>query len=197
MGVLANGISARDTNSDGSGAGGLERVRPHLKGEYLAMVHSIDLALRVARLEAERAITRLISDLGQAFDSGPSASALRGLFTQDAIFKIDHYDTLHGADGIADGVAGNAENGFRWTLHYLVSPRIDLSEDGASADVSFLLWEPATAASGRAYWIGGNYVARAVAAEDRWRFAHLRLNAELISHYPEGWHGKPDALDRA
>ena len=63
--------------------------------------------------------------------------------------------------------------------------------------MSFLLWEPATAASGRAYWIGGKYVATAVADTDRWRFSHLRLNAELISHYPEGWHGKPDALDQA
>ena len=161
------------------------------------MSQSADLETRLARLEAERDIARLIADLGHAFDSGPSAQALRGLFTADAVFEIDGYGVLRGADGIAQGVAGNAESGFRWTLHYLVSPRIDLSADGAQASLSFMLWEAATAASGRAYWIGGSYTARAVAGADRWRFSQLRLNAELISHYPEGWHGKPDALDQA
>lgn len=155
------------------------------------------LAARVARLEAQRDIERLIADLGHAFDSGPSASALRGLFTPDATFEIDRYGTLRGADAIADGVAGNADSGFRWTLHYLVSPRIDLAPDAAEAALSFMLWEAATAASGRAYWIGGSYAARAVAAPDRWRFSHLRLNADLVSHYPEGWHDRPDTLDQA
>lgn len=161
------------------------------------MSQSADLETRIARLEADRDIARLIADLGHAFDSGPSASALRDLFTTDATFEVDRYGVLRGADAIAQGVAGNAQSGFRWTLHYLVSPRIDLSADGAEASLSFMLWEPATAASGRAYWIGGSYAARAVAQSDRWRFSHLRLNAELISHYPEGWHDKPGALDQA
>ena len=60
------------------------------------------LAARVARLEAQRDIERLIADLGHAFDSGPSASALRGLFTPDATFEIDRYGTLRGADASAD-----------------------------------------------------------------------------------------------
>lgn len=162
-----------------------------------ARTMTADLETRIARLEAQRDIERLIADLGHAFDSGPSASALRGLFTPDAVFEIDRYGVLHGADAIADGVAGNADSGFRWTLHYLVSPRIDLAPDAAQAALSFMLWEAATAASGRAYWIGGNYAAQAVAAPDRWRFRHLRLNADLISHYPEGWHDKPGTLDRA
>ncbi|MGE4410011.1 MAG: nuclear transport factor 2 family protein [Sphingobium sp.] len=158
---------------------------------------SADLIMRVARLEAHRDIERLIADLGHAFDSGPSAAALLGLFTDDALFEIDRYGALTGAQAIAEGVAGNAGRGFRWTLHYLVSPRIDLSDDAASASLSFMLWEAATSASGRAYWIGGSYDARAVSGADRWRFTHLRLKADLISHYPEGWHDKPDALDQA
>lgn len=155
------------------------------------------LAERIARLEAIEAIGRLVTDLGCAFDAGPSAELLRPLFTADATFVIDDYGTLHGADGIAEGVAGNADKGFSWTLHYLVSPRIDLRAGGGEADVRFMLWEAATAASGKAYWIGGSYDAVAVADGDRWRFRTLRLNADLISHYPEGWHEKPAALDQA
>lgn len=157
--------------------------------------HSLEA--RIARLEAHAAIERLIADLGHGFDSGPSAEILRRLFTADAVFAVDRYGVLHGADGIADGVAGNAEGGFRWTLHYLVSPRIDLAVDARAADVEFMLWEAATAASGRAYWIGGSYSAQAIVEDGVWRFRRLELKADLISHYPEGWHEKPPALDRA
>ena len=161
------------------------------------MTSDISLETRIARLEAHNAIERLIADLGHAFDTGPSATALRDLFTDEGAFHIDSYGVLQGADQIAEGVAGNASKGFRWTLHYLVSPRIDIAADGHSAALSFMLWEAATAASGRAYWIGGSYLAQAVACPDRWRFTRLELKAELISHYPEGWHDKPAALDRA
>lgn len=152
------------------------------------------LETRIARLEAESAIQRLISDLGRAFDSGPSAEALRGLFIEDACFVVDQYDTLEGAESIALGVAGNAESGFRWTLHYLVSPRVELGADSREAEVEFYLWEIATAASGRAYWIGGRYEAQAVDDGDRWRFARLELKADIISHYPQGWNAKPANL---
>lgn len=154
------------------------------------------LEQRIARVEAHLAIERLIADLGHAFDNGPSAELLRELFTVDAVFEIDRYGTLEGAGAIAKGVAGNAQSGFRWTLHYLVSPRIDLADNALEARLSFRLWEAATAASRKDYWIGGSYDALAV-MEDRWRFRHLRLNAELISHYPEGWREKPATLDQA
>ncbi|MDE8651999.1 nuclear transport factor 2 family protein [Novosphingobium album (ex Liu et al. 2023)] len=158
----------------------------------------ITLEQRVRRLEALRAIDRLIGDLGRAFDTGPSAAALRRLFAPDARFVIDRYGTLEGRDAIAEGVAGNADTGFCWTLHYLVSPRVELAADDRAADVEFYLWEVATAASGRAYWIGGRYEARAVSMDGaEWRFTRLELKADLISHYPEGWNAKPDALAEA
>ena len=149
---------------------------------------------RIERLEALRAIDDLIADLGRAFDAGPSAAALRELFVDDAAFLIDRYGELRGRDAIAEGVAGNADQGFRWTLHYLVSPKVALAGDRRSADIEFYLWEVATAASGRAYWIGGRYVAEALADGQRWRFRRLELKAELISHYPDGWSPKPAAL---
>lgn len=149
---------------------------------------------RVATLEALREIDDLIGDLGRAFDAGPSAEALRPLFTREARFTIDSYGAFEGRDAIAQGVAGNAEQGFRWTLHYLVSPKVALDADLSSAEIDFYLWEVATAASGRAYWIGGKYLATARSDEGRWRFSSLELRADLISHYPDGWTSKPSAL---
>ena len=157
-------------------------------------MEALALETRIRRLEALRAIDDLITDLGRAFDGGPSADALRRLFTDNAVFVVDRYGAFEGADAIADGVAGNAESGFRWTLHYLVSPRVSLAADDSAADVEFYLWEIATAASGRAYWIGGRYYARAVEVGERWRFDRLELSADVISHYREGWAQKPEAL---
>lgn len=149
---------------------------------------------RVQRLEALKAIDDLIADLGRAFDAGPSAQALSKLFTADAVFVIDSYGTLEGRSAIAEGVAGNANQGFCWTLHFLVSPKVDLSDDLVSAVIDFYLWEVATAASGRAYWIGGRYTANARFDTVGWQFQRLELTADLISHYPDGWSDKPAAL---
>ncbi|WP_263626352.1 MULTISPECIES: nuclear transport factor 2 family protein [Novosphingobium] len=144
-----------------------------------------------------RAIDDLIADLGRAFDAGPSAEALLPLFTSDARFVIDRYDTFDGSAAIAEGVAGNADSGFCWTLHFLVSPKVALSDDGHRGDVDFYLWEVATSASGRAYWIGGRYLAQVRLDGGRWRFSRLELQADLISHYPEGWKDKPAELAQA
>lgn len=149
---------------------------------------------RLARLEALRDIEALIGALARAFDAGPSAEQLRPLFAEDAEFVIDRYGRFAGRDAIADGVAGNAERGFRWTLHYLVSPRIELSADATSADMDFMLWEVATASSDRAYLIGGRYLAEVARTGEGWAFRRLELQADLISHYAPGWTGKPATL---
>lgn len=158
-----------------------------------------DLTLenRLRRLEALRSIDDLIVDLGRAFDAGPSAAALLPLFTEDAIFVIDQYGELKGAQSIANGVAGNAESGFSWTLHYLASPKVELDAEISSGKVEFYLWEIATSASGKAYWIGGRYMTDIKSDDDQWKFSRLELIADLISHYPEGWHEKPAALENA
>ncbi|MEX6632300.1 nuclear transport factor 2 family protein [Hyphococcus lacteus] len=157
----------------------------------------LTLENRLRRLEALRSIDDLIVDLGRAFDAGPSATELLPLFTDDAVFIIDQYGELKGAQSIADGVAGNAETGFSWTLHYLASPKVELDADSAAGTVEFYLWEIATSASDKAYWIGGRYIAEIKSDNDKWKFSRLELIADLISHYPEGWHEKPAALEKA
>jgi len=155
------------------------------------------LIRRVERLEAEAGIQELIARLARAFDDGPSRQALLNLFAKDAVFQIDQYGVLTGAQAIADGVVSNSEAGFRWTLHFLVSPIVTLHDDYKSGAVEFMLFEPATAASGHAYWIGGRYTAEVIYAGEAWRFQQLRLSAELISRYDEGWRSKPASLAKA
>lgn len=157
----------------------------------------LSLEARLEHLEAVEAIRNLIADLARAFDGGPSAALLRPLFTEDALFRIDRYGDLAGAGAIASGVAANADVGFRWTLHYLVSPRIVRERGSDSAAVEFMLFEAATAASGKAYWIAGRYLAEVARREETWRFSRLELRADLISHYAQGWSEKPESLANA
>ncbi|WP_454696462.1 nuclear transport factor 2 family protein [Achromobacter aegrifaciens] len=155
------------------------------------------LEARLEHLEAFEAIRNLIADLARAFDGGPSAALLRPLFTDDALFRIDRYGDLAGAEAIASGVAANADAGFRWTLHYLVSPKILRQRGSDSAAVEFMLFEAATAASGKAYWIAGKYLAEVERQKEAWRFSRLELRADLISHYAQGWSEKPGNLANA
>lgn len=152
---------------------------------------------RLEWLEAMHSIQKLIADLARAFDAGPSAELLAPLFARDAVFLLDQYGTLSGRDEIANGVAANAGRGFSWTLHYLVSPTIELRQGESRALANFMLWEVAKSASGRSYMIGGRYLAEIVRSEDRWVFQNLELQADLISHYPTGWREKPAILDQA
>lgn len=163
----------------------------------MSKTYDIDVTERLTRLETRDAIETLIGDLARAFDAGPCATALRPLFSEDASFVIDQYGTFAGRDAIADGVAGNAETGFRWTLHYLVSPQVRLDHGGATAAIDFMLWEVARAASDRAYFIGGRYSGQAIRVDGDWMFERLELRADLISRYEPGWSPKPATLAAA
>jgi hypothetical protein len=74
---------------------------------------------------------------------------------------------------------------------------VPLSAHWRGAVDEYMLWADAPAARGRAYWIGGRYLSRAVEGAGGWQFARLELRADLISHYPSGWSAKPAALDDA
>jgi hypothetical protein len=152
---------------------------------------------RLARLETRFAINDLVTDLALAFDAGPSESLLLPLFTPDAVFVIDRFDRLEGGAAIARGVAGNADRGFKWGIHYFLPPKVVLDDDNTAADATFYFWGVTTSARQRAYWIGAHYTSRLVrdGESGRWRFQFLELHAQLISHYAQGWAPKPASFD--
>jgi hypothetical protein len=152
---------------------------------------------RLARLEARFAINDLVTDLALAFDAGPSESLLLPLFTEDAVFVIDQFDTISGSKEIARGVSANSGRGFKWGIHYFLPPKTTLNEDSTSADATFYFWGITTSVRDRAYWIGARYTSRVLrdAENGRWQFKYLQLHAEVISHYAQGWTTKPASFD--
>lgn len=156
----------------------------------------LSLEQRITRLEDIEAIKILIANFSRGADAACDPAILRPLFTDDAVFDIDQFGTLEGGDQIVEQMHNNTDIGFNWTLHYLVSPVIEIQQDLQTAHCFYYLWETAThptqQGSEDSYWIGGWYHARAVKqADGKWRFQHLQLSVKLMSRYAEGWHELP------
>lgn len=160
---------------------------------------SDDLEKRIRRLEDIEAIKQVITRFARGADHHCDPAMLRPLFTDDAVFEVGNFGTYKGGDEIVQSMHANNKTGFYWTLHYLISPEIEIAEDGSTADVFYYLWEPAASpregADDQAYWIGGWYNARMRKEGGAWRYSHLALTLKLLSPYGEGWQTTPESFD--
>lgn len=161
---------------------------------------SQSLEERISRLEDIEAIKTVIVRFARGADAGCDPALLRPLFTDDALFEVGDLATYRGGDEIVRLMHANNKTGFYWTLHYLISPDIELAADGRSARVFYYLWEPAATprpdGPDQAYWIGGWYDAVMEKADDgRWRYRHLKLTLKLMSPYAEGWKAAPSRFE--
>jgi len=155
---------------------------------------------RLTRLEDIEAIKALIAGFSRGADAKCDPDMLRPLFCDDAVFDIGQFGRLEGGDHIVEQMHRNTDIGFDWTLHYLVSPVIEIHDDLETATCFYYLWETAThptkAGTAQSYWIGGWYDATAVkGGDDRWRFRHLKLTVQLMSPYAEGWRAVPASFE--
>jgi len=151
-----------------------------------------DLRRRIALLEDREAIRDLIERYAEAADRGNDPVLMIELFTSDAIWEASGFGRFLGREAIVRGLAEIAATQLLWTMHYMISPRIQVADDRTTARVSWRVWELATVPGKNppqpeAVWGGGTYDVDFTRREDRWRIAHLRLNLELISSYREGW----------
>jgi|SRR5690554_1867295 len=156
---------------------------------------------RLQRLEDLEKIRKLITRFSKAADAKCDPVMLRPLFTDDATFDLRPYGCYEGADNIVASMHANVDVGFNWTLHYLISPEIELQEDSDVASCFYYLWEPAETQKAdserQAYWIGGWYDAKVRKQGDVWKFEHLKLTVKLMSAYKEGFSDMPKSLQEA
>ncbi|NKB37718.1 MAG: nuclear transport factor 2 family protein [Gammaproteobacteria bacterium] len=155
---------------------------------------------RITRLEDYEAIKVIIATFSRGADAGCDPTILRPIFCDDAIFDIGQFGVLEGGDHIVNEMHNNTDIGFNWTLHYLISPVIEIQDDLNTAQCFYYLWETATHPTKQgkedSYWIGGWYDATAVKEKDgKWRFKHLKLTVKLMSTYAEGWKPVPGSFD--
>ena len=154
------------------------------------------LARRIQRLEDIKAIERLLILYAQGSDHKNDPDVMVPLFTEDGVFDVGTgYGTFVGHKAIREFLEG-APNIINWSLHYMISPLIEVAEDGQTADVFCYLWEIANMPNAKGelepVLIGGTYHNDAVRLPNgEWRFKVVRLRMEIMSPYYEGWVKKP------
>jgi len=151
-----------------------------------------DLQRRIALLEDREEIRDLIERYAEAADHGNDPEMMRELFAEHAIWEASGFGRFEGRAEILNGLFKIGGTRLIWTMHYMISPRIRVAEDRTTAQISWRVWELATApgknqSQPEALWGGGSYRVDLARLAGRWQFTYVRLNLELISRYFEGW----------
>lgn len=147
---------------------------------------------RLSRLEDVEAIKRLIVDYARGADHGNDPAMLAPLFTEDAVWEAKGFGRWEGRDKVVAFLKAVAGDRVWWSLHFMISPKIDVAADGRSARLIWYLWEPATlrdeeTGDPEPYWITGVYESDAVRTEAGWKFKRIFSGMNVISPAKEGW----------
>src|SRR3990172_4256865 len=152
-----------------------------------------NLAARIRRLEDIKAIEHLITRYAKASDKNNDPDLMLPLFTEDGALDVGSgYGRYQGHEVLRKFFSGTSSI-ISWSLHYNISPLIEVSEEGRTAQAFWYLWELANMPDSKtggeeAVWIGGSYTSDLVKEEDgQWKFKEIRLKMEIMSPYSEGW----------
>jgi len=96
---------------------------------------------RLKRLEDIEALRALIVDYACACDRGNDPEMLAPLFAEDGTWECQGFGKYVGREQVAKGLHGIAGEKIWWSLHYMISPRIELGADGDTATAFWYLWE--------------------------------------------------------
>ncbi len=145
-------------------------------------------------MEACEAIRKLIATYAIGADRKNDPAILVPLFSEQAEWQLDGVAHLVGRKTIAEGLSQLASTYVTWSLHYMVSPLIELAEDALSATCRWYLWELATMkqedGTEADTWYGGWYDASLSVHDGVWLFDRVRLEPRIDSPNSTPWNGK-------
>jgi hypothetical protein len=154
-------------------------------------INVADLAAKIQRLEDIEAIKWQITRYAQGADDGNNINIMLPLFADDIVFEAEGLGRFDGKAAVREMLLGSPAF-IRRTLHYMVSPAIDVAKDGRTARAFWYLWETAEMPKTQGgewepVWIGGTYETELVKAEGQWKFTKVTLRLKMVSPYAEGW----------
>lgn len=156
------------------------------------MTEEFDLRLR--RVEACEAIRKLIATYAIGADRKNDPAILGPLFAPEGVWEAEGVARLAGRDEVAHGLSGLAREFVTWSIHYMISPLIELSEDARSATCRWYLWELCTMNQGGQgaadTWYGGWYDSQLSLHDGVWLFDRVRLDPRIASANETPWSGK-------
>ena len=147
---------------------------------------------RLQRVEDIEAIKKLIVDYARGADHGNDPEMLTPLFTEDAVWEAKGFGSWVGRDKAIAFLKAIAGEKVWWSLHFMISPKIELAADGQSATLLWYLWEPATmpdeqTKQAEPHWITGIYDAEVVKVDGSWLFKRITSGMNMISPAKDGW----------
>lgn len=151
---------------------------------------------RLARLEARADIADLVARYAHGADRKNDPAIMGPLFADDAVWTAEGFGTLRGRETIASSLAAVAAERVTWSIHYMVSPHVELAPDLKTARCHWYLWEPCTMAgeglgandgAEADTWLGGWYHSELAATDAGWRFTRVELVIRLQGEAQPPW----------
>jgi len=146
----------------------------------------------LTHLQDLEAIQRIIVTYARGCDRGNDPEIIGPLFTEDGTWECKGFGKYFGREHVAKGLNGIAGEKIWWSLHYMISPLIDISESGNEASAFWYLWESATVPNSETeqaepHWIGGTYDTYLVKQNGQWLIKSMELKLNMVSPYASGW----------
>ncbi len=148
------------------------------------------LEYKVETLVALEAIRRVIGLYAKAGDDNNNPEALAALLDENARWSCAGFGDFTGRETISRELAKVGRERIVWSLHFPVSPIIDLADDLRSAHAFWWLWELTTMRGNDGEdennWLGATYECDFVRAADGWKISHLVLDIKKMVPYTAG-----------
>lgn len=155
------------------------------------------LEQRISRLEDVEAIKNLKAQYALYCDNGYDADGLVSLFVDDAAWESNAFGTYHGKQEIHGFLTTLADESIKWALHYMISPVVDVAEDGNSARGRWYLLELGTLvgldnpSTRDPVIMTANYDDEFVKVDGEWKFARVKVHFHQVSNLADGWVKQP------
>ena len=144
---------------------------------------------QVAWLTATENIRTVIAKYARAGDDQNNPEQMRQLLAEDAIWEAKGFGKFTGRDIIAEELSKIAQEMIIWSLHFPVSPIIDIADDLNSAHAFWWLWELTTmrgdADEEENNWLAATYECDFIRAADGWKIKHLILEVKKVVPYQD------------
>ncbi len=151
-----------------------------------------DLKGDVQRLSDLEEIRRLIVAYARGCDQGNEPTLIAPLFAEHGVWECKGFGRYEGRKNVAAGLKGIAGEKIWWSLHYMISPQIDIAPDGQTGTAFWYLWESATIPDEHTgepspHWIGATYETEVAKIDGKWLFTKMELILNMASPASENW----------
>lgn len=140
-------------------------------------------------LVAREEIRTVIGRYAKAGDAHNDPGIMATLFTEDAVWEAEGFGRFSGREEILRELARIGREEILWSLHFPVSPLIELAADQRSATATWWLFEMLTMKGDQGAeqkWLGATYNGDFVREADAWKLRHLALKIQKLVASGEG-----------